>query len=132
MPDDTSLIADGADTTRVVLRVTDEFDAIRPFANDAIKFELEGPAEIIGDNPFAVGGRNRGDLDSSQGAGRNGPADSDASGVGQAAGGVCDCRGRSGGGVAAFVGRRVSAVVLEPRSGERMKPRAQARGRLAK
>ena len=56
LPDDTSLIADGADTTRVVLRVTDEFDAIRPFANDAIKFELEGPAQIIGDNPFAVVG----------------------------------------------------------------------------
>ncbi len=56
LPDDTSLFADGADTTRVVLRVTDEFDAIRPFANDAIKFELEGPAEIIGDNPFSVVG----------------------------------------------------------------------------
>ncbi len=54
LPDDTSLIADGADTTRVVLRVTDEFDAIRPFANDAIKFELEGPAELIGDDPFAL------------------------------------------------------------------------------
>ena len=55
-PDDTRLFADGADTTRVVLRVTDEFDAIRPFANDAIKFEMEGPAEIIGDNPFSVVG----------------------------------------------------------------------------
>jgi beta-galactosidase len=54
LPDDTRLNADGADTTRVVLRVTDEFDAIRPFANDAIKLELEGPAEIIGDNPFAL------------------------------------------------------------------------------
>jgi len=47
-------VADGADTTRVVLRVTDEFDAIRPFANDPVKFELEGPAELIGDNPFAL------------------------------------------------------------------------------
>jgi beta-galactosidase len=56
LPDDTSLIADGADTTRVVLRVTDEFDAIRPFANDAIKFELQGQAELIGDNPFALVG----------------------------------------------------------------------------
>src|SRR5882757_5486613 len=54
LPDDTSLIADGADTTRVVLRVTDEFGAIRPFANDAIKFGLEGPAELIGDNPFSL------------------------------------------------------------------------------
>jgi beta-galactosidase len=54
LPDDTTLTADGADTTRVVLRVTDEFDAIRPFANDAIRFELTGPAELIGDNPFAL------------------------------------------------------------------------------
>ncbi|HTQ60312.1 MAG TPA: glycoside hydrolase family 2 TIM barrel-domain containing protein [Candidatus Solibacter sp.] len=53
-PDDTHLNADGADSTRVVLRVTDEFGAIRPFANDSIRFELEGPAEIIGDNPFAL------------------------------------------------------------------------------
>ena len=56
LPDDKQLNADGADTTRVVLRVTDEFDAIRPFANDAIKLGLEGPAEIIGDNPFALVG----------------------------------------------------------------------------
>jgi beta-galactosidase len=54
IPDDLSLIADGADTTRVVLRVTDEFDAIRPFANDAIRFELSGPATLIGDNPISL------------------------------------------------------------------------------
>jgi beta-galactosidase len=53
-PDDTALLADGADTTRIVLRVTDEYGAIRPFANDCIKFEIEGPAEIIGDNPFSL------------------------------------------------------------------------------
>jgi beta-galactosidase len=56
LPDDNSLVADGADTTRVVMRVTDEFEAIRPFANDVIKLDLEGPAEIIGDNPFALVG----------------------------------------------------------------------------
>jgi beta-galactosidase len=56
LPDDTSILADGADATRVVIRVTDEFGAIRPFANDAIKIDLEGPAEIIGDNPFALVG----------------------------------------------------------------------------
>jgi beta-galactosidase len=56
MPDDNELVADGADSTRVVLRVTDEFGCVRPFANDAIKFELEGPAEIIGDNPFSLVG----------------------------------------------------------------------------
>ncbi|HWA94357.1 MAG TPA: glycoside hydrolase family 2 TIM barrel-domain containing protein [Terracidiphilus sp.] len=57
-PDDTELEADGADTTRVVLRVTDEYDAVRPFACDAVKFELSGPATLIGDNPFTlVGGQ---------------------------------------------------------------------------
>ncbi len=56
LPDDTELVADGADTTRVVLRVTDEFGAIRSLANDAIQLEVEGPAEIMGDNPFALVG----------------------------------------------------------------------------
>jgi beta-galactosidase len=54
LPDDTILIADGADSTRVVMRVTDEFGAICPFANDSIKLEIEGPAEITGDNPFSL------------------------------------------------------------------------------
>jgi beta-galactosidase len=56
LADDTSLAADGADTTRVVVRVTDEFGNIRPYANDPIVFKLEGPAELIGDNPFALVG----------------------------------------------------------------------------
>jgi len=54
LADDTSLAADGADTTRVVLRVTDEFGNIRPYANDPIAFKLNGSAELIGDNPFAL------------------------------------------------------------------------------
>lgn len=52
--DDTTLVADGADTTRIVLRVTDEFGNIRTYANDPITFKLEGPAELIGDNPFSL------------------------------------------------------------------------------
>ena len=56
LPDDTTLVADGADTTRVVFRVTDEFDNIRPYAGDPIELTLDGPAEIIGDNPFALVG----------------------------------------------------------------------------
>jgi beta-galactosidase len=56
VPDDEALVADGADTTRVVLRVTDEFGSIRPYANDAVSFTLEGPAELIGDNPFSLVG----------------------------------------------------------------------------
>jgi beta-galactosidase len=52
--DDTSLVADGADTTRVVLRVTDEFGAMRTYANDPVSFTLEGPGVLIGDNPFSL------------------------------------------------------------------------------
>lgn len=52
--DDTTLVADGADTTRVVLRAEDEDGNIRPFAADAITFQLDGPAELIGDNPFGL------------------------------------------------------------------------------
>ena len=54
LPDDTSLVADGADTTRVVLRVTDEFGALRTYANDPVTLTLEGPGTLIGDNPFSL------------------------------------------------------------------------------
>lgn len=54
--DETQLVADGADATRVVFRVTDEFGAPRPFANSAIQLEVVGPAEILGDNPFGLVG----------------------------------------------------------------------------
>ncbi len=54
LPDDTALNADGADTTRVVLRVTDEFGAMRTYADDPILLKLEGPGTLIGDNPFSL------------------------------------------------------------------------------
>src|SRR6185437_12709886 len=54
LPDDKNLAADGADTTRVVLRVTDEFGAVRTYADEPVEFTLEGPAELIGDNPFSL------------------------------------------------------------------------------
>ncbi len=54
LPDETKLIADGADAVRVVLRANDEFGRIRPFAADAIEMRLDGPGEIIGDNPFSL------------------------------------------------------------------------------
>jgi len=55
-PDDRELIGDGIDATRVVLKVTDEYGAVRPFANAAISLSVLGPAEIIGENPFALFG----------------------------------------------------------------------------
>ena len=54
--DESELMADGADTTRVVFRVTDEHGAVRPYATGGITFEIEGPAEIIGENPFGLVG----------------------------------------------------------------------------
>lgn len=54
IPDDHELAADGADTTRVVVRVTDEFGAVRTYANDPIVFKLEGPGTLIGENPFSL------------------------------------------------------------------------------
>lgn len=55
-PDDTELSGDGIDATRVVMRVTDEYGAARPFANAAISLSVTGPGEIIGENPFALFG----------------------------------------------------------------------------
>ena len=54
--DDRELLGDGIDATRVVLKVTDEYGAIRPLANAAITLSLTGPGEIIGENPFSLFG----------------------------------------------------------------------------
>ncbi len=54
VPDETALVADGADSVRVVLRSEDKFGNIRPFAADAITLTLDGPATLIGDNPFGL------------------------------------------------------------------------------
>jgi len=56
LPDDRELIADGADSTRVILRVTDEFGAVRTYADSPIALTLEGPATVIGENPFSLVG----------------------------------------------------------------------------
>ena len=55
-PDDTNLRADGADSTRIVLRVTDEFGSLMRYSTAAIAFSIDGPAEIVGDNPFSLTG----------------------------------------------------------------------------
>lgn len=55
-PDDYELVGDGIDMTRIVLKVVDEFGNVRPFSNAAITLNLQGPGEIIGDNPFALFG----------------------------------------------------------------------------
>ena len=55
-PDDRELIGDGIDMTRVVMKVLDEFGNVRPFSNATITLGLQGPGEIIGENPFALFG----------------------------------------------------------------------------
>jgi beta-galactosidase len=47
------LNADGIDMTRVVYRVTDEFENTLPFAFGAIQFSIEN-GEIVGDNPAVL------------------------------------------------------------------------------
>jgi len=54
--DDATLRADGADSTRVWFMVTDEYGNLRRYTSAAIAFSIDGPAEIIGDNPFSLSG----------------------------------------------------------------------------
>ncbi len=55
-PDDKELLGDGIDATRVVLQVTNEQGGWRPFSSGAVALHIEGPGEIIGENPFALVG----------------------------------------------------------------------------
>lgn len=54
-PDDAELVADGSDATRVVCRVVDEHGAPRPGRAGQLRFTLDGPAILLGDNPFPLG-----------------------------------------------------------------------------
>jgi beta-galactosidase len=55
-PDDTQLNGDGSDATRVLIRVTDEYGNTQQFASGAVMLRMEGPGEIIGENPFGLVG----------------------------------------------------------------------------
>ena len=52
--DDAELIGDGADATRLVFKVVDKYGASRAFGSGNVSFEVNGPAVIVGDNPFAL------------------------------------------------------------------------------
>ena len=56
--DDRHIDADGADLTRVVVRVTDRYDWTRPRglggASGTVELHLEGPGEIIGESRFSL------------------------------------------------------------------------------
>jgi len=56
--DDPELHADGADMTRLVFKITDKYGNRLPYAMQPVSFEIDGPAQLIGENPFAlVGGQ---------------------------------------------------------------------------
>jgi beta-galactosidase len=52
--DDSAIVGDGVDATRVVLRVVDQFRAPRLYAKGDVKFELTGTGILVGDNPFSL------------------------------------------------------------------------------
>ena len=69
-PDDTELVGDGCDATRVVLRVTDEYGGPRQFSSGVVSLDLDGPGEIVGENPYAlVGGSGAVWVKTKEGAG---------------------------------------------------------------
>jgi len=56
--DDKVIVADGADMTRVSLRITDRFGNILPFAMQPVALKISGPGVLVGENPFSMpGGR---------------------------------------------------------------------------
>lgn len=55
-PDDNELDGDGIDATRVVLKVVNSQGGWRPFSSGAVTLQIEGPGEIVGENPFALSG----------------------------------------------------------------------------
>jgi beta-galactosidase len=57
--DDSALTADGQDATRIEVRALDRYGAARPYVQGSVNFTLDGPGELIGDNPLdfeAAGG----------------------------------------------------------------------------
>jgi beta-galactosidase len=50
--DDSEIIGDGSDATRVMFKVADKYGAERAFAKGVVSFTITGPGVIIGDNPF--------------------------------------------------------------------------------
>ncbi len=52
--DDAALAADGADMTRLVFAIVDYYGNPLPYVTRVISFEIEGPGELIGENPYAI------------------------------------------------------------------------------
>jgi beta-galactosidase len=50
-----SIVADGRDMTQVTFRAVDVYGNRRPYATGTVALTLDGPADLIGDQPFAFG-----------------------------------------------------------------------------
>ncbi|MFQ3672095.1 MAG: glycoside hydrolase family 2 TIM barrel-domain containing protein [Aggregatilineales bacterium] len=58
LPDDTTLHADGIDMTRVVIKITDQYDSVLPYAISVVQLSIEGDADLFGPTLFPlVGGQ---------------------------------------------------------------------------
>ncbi len=51
-----TLIANGADMTRLAFRIIDDFGNLLPYVSKIVNFKIEGPADIIGENPYPLFG----------------------------------------------------------------------------
>lgn len=54
--EDAQLHPDGSDATRVAFAVVDKFGAPRAFAEGTVRLHIDGPGEVVGDNPFDLKG----------------------------------------------------------------------------
>ena len=52
--DDASLVADGADMTRVVVKALDSNNQVVPFNNASVTFSASGPGAVVGANPLIL------------------------------------------------------------------------------
>jgi beta-galactosidase len=59
---DSELNADGSDMTWLWFKIVDKYGNRRPYATQAVSFEISGPGELIGENPFALVGGQAGML----------------------------------------------------------------------
>ncbi len=50
--DDDEIDGDGADATRLAFRAVDRYGAPRPYVTGEVTLHIQGPAVLIGDNPF--------------------------------------------------------------------------------
>ena len=53
--DDLEIVDDGADATRLVFRAVDAYGNQRRYATGDVFLGIDGPGELVGDNPFAFG-----------------------------------------------------------------------------